>query len=124
MITFSLLYVNNEPLRFCVAAQSLSSTIRATMSELRSDLNRSFDRLSSQIAMQHAQQMAALGTINQSIGRTNEGIDKLQSATENNTKGLESIANATNLNNALIAKIDCDSMSLMEDVKYMVYTVA
>lgn len=99
-----------------VAAQSLSSTIRATMRELRSDLNKSFGRLSEQLATQHAEQMAALGNINQSIDRTNESLAKLQSSAENNTKALENISSAANLNNALLAKIGCDSMTLMNDV--------
>lgn len=107
-----------------VAAQSLSSTIRATMSELRSDLNKSFGKLSEQLATQHAEQMAALGNINQSIDRTNESIAKSQSSAENNTKALENISSAANLNNALLAKIGCDSMTLMNDVNYMVFTAS
>ena len=104
------------------AGQNISSTIRMSMNELRSDLNKSFNRLSEQLAIQHAEQMTALGNINRSIERTNESIAKLQSATENNGKTLENILSAANLNNALIAKIGCDSMSLMDDVNYMVFT--
>lgn len=104
------------------AGSSIAATINVTMRELRSDLNKSFNRLSEQLAIQHAEQMTALGNINRSIERTNESIAKLQSATENNGKTLENILSAANLNNALIAKIGCDSMSLMDDVNYMVFT--
>lgn len=104
------------------AGQNISSTIRMSMNELRGDLNKSFNRLSEQLAIQHAEQMTALGNINRNIERTNESIAKLQSATENNGKTLENISSAANLNNALIAKIGYDSMSLMDDVNYMVFT--
>ena len=104
------------------AGSSIAATINVTMRELRSDLNKSFNRLSEQLAIQHAEQMTALGNINRSIERTNESIAKLQSATENNGKTLENISSAANLNNALIAKIGYDSMSLMDDVNYMVFT--
>lgn len=104
------------------AGQNISSTIRMSMNELRGDLNRSFAKLSVQLADQHREQMTALGNINRSIERTNESIAKLQSATENNGKTLENISSAANLNNALIAKIGYDSMSLMDDVNYMVFT--
>lgn len=104
------------------AGSSIAATINVTMRELRSDLNKSFNRLSEQLALQHAEQMTALGNINRNIERTNESIAKLQSATENNGKALENISSAANLNNALIAKIGCDSMSLMDDVNYMVFT--
>ena len=104
------------------AGSSIAATINVTMRELRSDLNKSFNRLSEQLALQHAEQMTALGNINRNIERTNESIAKLQSATENNGKALENISSAVNLNNALIAKIGCDSMSLMDDVNYMVFT--
>lgn len=104
------------------AGNYISSTIRMSMNELRSDLNKSFNRLSEQLAIQHAEQMTALGNINRNIERTNESIAKLQSATENNGKTLENISSAANLNNALIAKIGYDSMSLMDDVNYMVFT--
>lgn len=104
------------------AGNYISSTIRMSMNELRSDLNKSFNRLSEQLALQHAEQMTALGNINRNIERTNESIAKLQSATENNGKALENISSAANLNNALIAKIGYDSMSLMDDVNYMVYS--
>lgn len=104
------------------AGSSIAATINVTMRELRSDLNKSFNRLSEQLAIQHAEQMTALGNINRSIERTNESIAKLQSATENNGKTLENISSAANLNSALIAKIGYDSMSLMDDVNYMVFT--
>ena len=104
------------------AGSSIAATINVTMRELRSDLNKSFNRLSEQLAIQHAEQMTALGNINSNIERTNESIAKLQSATENNGKTLENISSAANLNNALIAKIGYDSMSLMDDVNYMVFT--
>ena len=104
------------------AGNYISSTIRMSMNELRGDLNKSFNRLSEQLALQHAEQMTALGNINRNIERTNESIAKLQSATENNGKALENISSAANLNNALIAKIGYDSMSLMDDVNYMVYS--
>lgn len=104
------------------AGSSIAATINVTMRELRSDLNKSFNRLSEQLKIQHAEQMTALGNINRSIERTNESIAKLQSATENNGKTLENISSAANLNNALIAKIGYDSMSLMDDVNYMVFT--
>lgn len=104
------------------AGSSIAATINVTMRELRNDLNKSFNRLSEQLAIQHAEQMTALGNINRSIERTNESIAKLQSATENNGKTLENISSAANLNNALIAKIGYDSMSLMDDVNYMVFT--
>ena len=104
------------------AGSSIAATINVTMRELRSDLNKSFNRLSEQLTIQHAEQMTALGNINRSIERTNESIAKLQSATENNGKTLENISSAANLNNALIAKIGYDSMSLMDDVNYMVFT--
>ena len=104
------------------AGNYISSTIRMSMNELRGDLNKSFNRLSEQLAIQHAEQMTALGNINRSIECTNESIAKLQSATENNGKTLENISSAANLNNALIAKIGYDSMSLMDDVNYMVFT--
>lgn len=104
------------------AGSSIAATINVTMRELRSDLNKSFNRLSEQLAIQHAEQMTALGNINRSIECTNESIAKLQSATENNGKTLENISSAANLNNALIAKIGYDSMSLMDDVNYMVFT--
>lgn len=104
------------------AGSSIAATINVTMRELRSDLNKSFNRLSEQLAIQHSEQMTALGNINRSIERTNESIAKLQSATENNGKTLENISSAANLNNALIAKIGYDSMSLMDDVNYMVFT--
>lgn len=106
------------------AGSSIAATINITMRELRSDLNKSFGRLSEQLATQHAEQMAALGNINQSIDRTNESVAKLQSSAENNTKALENISSAANLNNALLAKIGCDSMTLMEDVNYMVFTAS
>lgn len=104
------------------AGSSIAATINVTMRELRSDLNKSFNRLSEQLAIQHAEQMTALGNINRSIERTNESIAELQSATEKNGKTLENISSAANLNNALIAKIGYDSMSLMDDVNYMVFT--
>lgn len=104
------------------AGSSIAATINVTMRELRSDLNKSFNRLSEQLAIQHAEQMTALGNINRNIERTNESIAKLQSATENNGKTLENISSAANLNSALIAKIGYDSMSLMDDVNYMVFT--
>ena len=104
------------------AGSSIAATINVTMRELRSDLNKSFNRLSEQLAIQHAEQITALGNINMNIERTNESIAKLQSATENNGKTLENISSAANLNNALIAKIGYDSMSLMDDVNYMVFT--
>ena len=104
------------------AGSSIAATINVTMRELRSDLNKSFNRLSEQLAIQHAEQMTALGNINRNIERTNESIAKLQSATENNGKSIENISSAANLNNALIAKIGYDSMSLMDDVNYMVFT--
>lgn len=104
------------------AGSSIAATINVTMRELRSDLNKSFNRLSEQLAIQHAEQMTALGNINRNIERTNESIAKLQSATENNGKTFENISSAANLNNALIAKIGYDSMSLMDDVNYMVFT--
>lgn len=104
------------------AGSSIAATINVTMRELRSDLNKSFNRLSEQLTIQHAEQMTALGNINRSIERTNESIAKLQSATENNGKTLENISSAANLNSALIAKIGYDSMSLMDDVNYMVFT--
>lgn len=104
------------------AGSSIAATINVTMRELRSDLNKSFNRLSEQLTIQHAEQMTALGNINRSIERTNESIAKLQSATENNGKTLENISSVANLNSALIAKIGYDSMSLMDDVNYMVFT--
>lgn len=104
------------------AGSSIAATINVTMRELRSDLDKSFNRLSEQLAIQHAEQMTAFGNINRNIERTNESIAKLQSATENNGKTLENISSAANLNNALIAKIGYDSMSLMDDVNYMVFT--
>ena len=63
------------------AGSSIAATINVTMRELRSDLNKSFNRLSEQLTIQHAEQMTALGNINRSIERTNESIAKLQSVT-------------------------------------------
>ncbi len=106
------------------AAQSLSGTIRATMNELRGDLDRSFAKLSSQLDSQHQAQMAALDGIGKNIDAVSGNISKLQATGEKNTAAMEQFVSETNLNNALLAKINSNSISLMKDVNYMVYTVA
>lgn len=106
------------------AAQSLSSTIRATMNELRGDLDRSFAKLSSQLDSHHQAQMATLESIDKNIKAVGENISKLQATGEKNTAVMEQFVSETNLNNALLAKINSNSISLMKDVNYMVYTVA
>ena len=106
------------------AAQSLSGTIRATMNELRGDLDRSFAKLSSQLDSQHQAQMAALDGIGKNIDEVSGNISKLQATGEKNNAVMEQFVSETNLNNALLAKINSNSISLMKDVNYMVYTVA
>ncbi|HCH73873.1 MAG TPA: hypothetical protein DEV87_01660 [Clostridiales bacterium] len=106
------------------AAQSLSGTIRATMNELRGDLDRSFAKLSSQLDSQHQAQMAALDGIGKNIDAVSGNISKLQATGEKNNAVMEQFVSETNLNNALLAKINSNSISLMKDVNYMVYTVA
>lgn len=104
------------------AGQNISSTIRMSMNELRGDLNRSFAKLSVQLADQHREQMNALSNISGNIEKTNESLAKLQQTSEKNGESIEKLTSAANLNNALIAKIGYDSMSLMDDVNYMVFT--
>ncbi len=105
-----------------VAGQNISSTIRMSMNELRGDLNRSFAKLSTQLTEQHREQMSAIESVNSNIAKTNESIAKLQSSNEKNAEGIEKLSSATNLNNALLAKISCDSLTLMSDVDYMIYS--
>lgn len=105
-----------------VAGQNISSTIRMSMNELRGDLNRSFAKLSTQLAEQHREQMSAIESVNSNIAKTNESIAKLQSSNEKNAESIEKLSSATNLNNALLAKISCDSLTLMSDVDYMIYS--
>ena len=93
-----------------------------SMNELRGDLNKSFAKLSVQLAEQHREKMVALDGINSNIAKTNESIEKLQIANEKNAESLEKLSSATNLNNALLAKINCDSLTLMSDVDYMIYS--
>lgn len=104
------------------AGSSIAATINVTMRELRSDLNKSFNRLSEQLAIQHAEQMTALGNINRSIERTNESLAKLQQTSEKNGESIEKLTSTAYLNNALLTKISYDSLSLMSDVDYMVYS--
>lgn len=105
-----------------IAGQNISATIRMSMNELRGDLNKSFAKLSVQLAEQHREKMVALDGINSNIAKTNESIEKLQIANEKNAESLEKLSSATNLNNALLAKINCDSLTLMSDVDYMIYS--
>ena len=89
-----------------IAGQNISATIRMSMNELRGDLNKSFAKLSEQLAEQHREKMVALDGINSNIAKTNESIEKLQIANEKNAESLEKLSSATNLNNALLAKIN------------------
>ena len=104
------------------AGQNISSTIRMSMNELRGDLNRSFAKLSVQLADQHREQMSALSSISGNIEKTNESLAKLQQASEKNGESIEKLTSAAYLNNALLTKISYDSLSLMSDVDYMVYS--
>lgn len=104
------------------AGQNISSTIRMSMNELRGDLNRSFAKLSVQLADQHREQMSALNSISGNIEKTNESIAKLQQTNEKNGESIEKLTSAAYLNNALLTKISYDSLSLMSDVDYMVYS--
>ena len=104
------------------AGQNISSTIRMSMNELRGDLNRSFAKLSVQVADQHREQMSALSNISGNIEKTNESLAKLQQTSEKNGESIEKLTSAAYLNNALLTKISYDSLSLMSDVDYMVYS--
>lgn len=104
------------------AGQNISSTIRMSMNELRGDLNRSFAKLSVQLADQHREQMSALNSISGNIEKTNESLAKLQQTNEKNGESIEKLTSAAYLNNALLTKISYDSLSLMSDVDYMVYS--
>ena len=104
------------------AGQNISSTIRMSMNELRGDLNRSFAKLSVQLADQHREQMSALNSISGNIEKTNESLAKLQQTSEKNGESIEKLTSAAYLNNALLTKISYDSLSLMSDVDYMVYS--
>lgn len=104
------------------AGQNISSTIRMSMNELRSDLNKSFAKLSVQLADQHREQMSALSNISGNIEKTNESLAKLQQTSEKNGESIEKLTSAAYLNNALLTKISYDSLSLMSDVDYMVYS--
>lgn len=104
------------------AGQNISSTIRMSMNELRGDLNRSFAKLSVQLADQHREQMSALSSISGNIEKTNESLAKLQQTSEKNGESIEKLTSAAYLNNALLTKINYDSLSLMSDVDYMVYS--
>ncbi len=104
------------------AGQNISSTIRMSMNELRGDLNRSFAKLSVQLADQHREQMSALSSISGNIEKTNESLAKLQQTNEKNGESIEKLTSAAYLNNALLTKISYDSLSLMSDVDYMVYS--
>lgn len=104
------------------AGQNISSTIRMSMNELRGDLNRSFAKLSVQLADQHREQMSALNSISGNIEKTNESLAKLQQTSEKNGESIEKLTSAAYLNNALLTKINYDSLSLMSDVDYMVYS--
>lgn len=104
------------------AGQNISSTIRMSMNELRGDLNRSFAKLSVQLADQHRAQMSALNSISGNIEKTNESLAKLQQTSEKNGESIEKLTSAAYLNNALLTKISYDSLSLMSDVDYMVYS--
>lgn len=104
------------------AGQNISSTIRMSMNELRGDLNRSFAKLSVQLADQHREQMSALSNISGNIEKTNESLAKLQQTSEKNGESIEKLTSAAYLNNALLTKISYDSLSLMSDVDYMVYS--
>lgn len=104
------------------AGQNISSTIRMSMNELRGDLNRSFAKLSVQLADQHREQMSALSSISGNIEKTNESLAKLQQTSEKNGESIEKLTSAAYLNNALLTKISYDSLSLMSDVDYMVYS--
>lgn len=104
------------------AGQNISSTIRMSMNELRGDLNKSFAKLSVQLADQHREQMSALSNISGNIEKTNESLAKLQQTSEKNGESIEKLTSAAYLNNALLTKINYDSLSLMSDVNYMVYS--
>ena len=104
------------------AGQNISSTIRMSMNELRGDLNKSFAKLSVQLADQHREQMSALSSISGNIEKTNESLAKLQQTSEKNGESIEKLTSAAYLNNALLTKISYDSLSLMSDVDYMVYS--
>lgn len=104
------------------AWQNISSTICMSMNELRGDLNRSFAKLSVQLADQHREQMSALSSISGNIEKTNESLDKLQQTSEKNGESIEKLTSTAYLNNALLTKISYDSLSLMSDVDYMVYS--
>jgi len=104
------------------AGQNISSTIRMSMNELRGDLNRSFAKLSVQLAEQHCEQISALNSISGNIEKTNESLAKLQQTSEKNGESIEKLSSATYLNNALLTKINYDSLALMSDVDYMVYS--
>lgn len=104
------------------AGQNISSTIRMSMNELRGDLNRSFAKLSVQLADQHREQMSALSSISGNIEKTNESLAKLQQTSEKNGESIEKLTSTAYLNNALLTKISYDSLSLMSDVDYMVYS--
>ena len=93
-----------------------------SMNELRSDLNRSFAKLSVQLADQHREQMSALSSISGNIEKTNESLAKLQQTSEKNGESIEKLTSTAYLNNALLTKISYDSLSLMSDVDYMVYS--
>ena len=93
-----------------------------SMNELRGDLNKSFAKLSVQLADQHREQMSALSNISGNIEKTNESLAKLQQTSEKNGESIEKLTSAAYLNNALLTKISYDSLSLMSDVDYMVYS--
>lgn len=109
------------------AARNISETIKGSINSLKSQMVTCFDKLSVQLDTQHRETMRKLTNIEVGIGELNEGVRDLNNSIKEGNAIADQIANnmnriadATYLQNALLERINIDSMSLVKDTHYIV----
>ncbi len=107
------------------ASNKISNTIQMSMKELQSTMITCYQGLSLQLQKQHnqlvqqiSQVQTNLNSIGENIGKVNESIQQLNQKT---TEYITSIASKDYLQQALLEKISVNSLSLVEDVNYLLF---
>ena len=103
------------------ASSSLASSINSSLMVLGNSLNNSINSLSKQLTIQHNEQLNKLSQINDQLISNNKQLKEMNETLTKNNKELNSIDSSINLQKALMSKIAIDSVSIMDDVDYMVY---
>ncbi len=103
------------------ASSSLANSINSSLMVLGNSLNNSINSLSKQLAIQHNEQLNKLSQINDQLISNNKQLKEMNEALIKSNKELNSIDSSINLQKALMSKIAIDSVSIMDDVDYMVY---